>query len=139
MLELDDNTKKLAKIFFIMLIILILLMTVNFTIKKLKNKNAPTKQREEYLIEMAKNYYNEYYKRLDGNTKKLAILNKNGLTLNLKDLLEKQKNPKTSIFFNQDTGYYCDYKKTTVTIFPVAPYKIDSYEMSIKLNCDGDY
>lgn len=139
MLELDDDTKQLAKTFFILLIVLFLLATINFIVSNLKKTDTHKKRREEYLIEIAKDYYKGYYERLAGDTKKLEALNKNGLILNLKDLLEKTKNPKTSLFFNQNTGYYCDYKKTTVTIFPVAPYKIDSYEMIVKLNCDGDY
>lgn len=143
----SKNKTKINKKRFILAIvisILIIFVVVLGIVKIVSLINTDKKdQLTIYLEEMGKDFYeNFYYDEIgttqDEKTDFLSKYDKMGITVSL-DTLSKYKNSKNKEiadkFVNSKTKQACDRDKTKVMIYPKGPYKRDSYEMKVIVDC----
>ena len=143
---LTDQQKKIALyagIGLLIIIVLILVLVIN-------NSNKAEKTEKErltsYLEKKAKNFYqNDYYPQVSELTDDmetfLANFEQEGISMSINVLIDNgaitEAEAKENMR-NKDNDTRCDYDNTKAIIYPKDPYKKDSYDIRIQLDCGLD-
>ncbi len=127
----------------IIIIIVTLLIIIIGTISIIiLNKDNQKKILTERLENIARNFYeNEYYPRIEKNTKDIATylkdFSKEGIEVDLKSLTNTLDNKEEVLkeFVNKKTNQVCNNTTSKVTIKPQEPYGKTNYTIIIFLDC----
>lgn len=140
---LTDKQKKLALYIGIGLVILIVIV-LTIVISNSNKKELSEKERlTNYLEKQAKDFYqNEYYQQVSELTDDMSVFlanfEKEGINMSINVLIENDaisdEEAKQNMK-NKDTNTKCDYDNTKAVIYPKSPYKKNSYDIRIQLDC----
>ncbi|MCI8567887.1 MAG: hypothetical protein HFG48_01050 [Bacilli bacterium] len=130
--NIDDNTKRLVKIFIIGLVVLIisfLLITVKRNIFDINTEKKIVRKIEK----LTGQYYTETLH--DAFTlKELEKRSSSGIEIDLYALLYKLKYKKFSDFYLDNGNKKCNLTKTIITLYPKSPYGVKDYTIDVKLD-----
>ena len=135
--------KNVALIATILLVIIIgIVILLNCISDKEKKLNQQEKL-EDLFRTMSTEYYEDFYYNQIGNTQEerenfLIKYKSTGIQINLDSLSRYNSDvnsKRIEKFVNLETNKKCDLKNTISIIYPKEPYKKDSYEINIKLDC----
>ena len=135
------NKKNLIVVLIILLVVIIgIIILINIINNKSSNQE---KELENLFKTMSVEYYKDFYYDKIGNTKeeREAFLKKyktTGIQVNLDSLSRYNSEINTERikkFVNEETNEKCDLKNSISILYPKEPYKKDSYEIEIKLDC----
>lgn len=130
--NIDDNTKKLVKIFIVGVVILIgsfILITVK--------RNVFDVNTEKKIIRKIEKLTAEYYKKSlhdDFTLEELEKRSSSGIEMDLYGLLYKLEYKKFSDFYLGNGNKKCNLTRTVITLYPKAPYGDKDYTIDVKLN-----
>lgn len=137
------NKKQVLIIIGVLFVLIIALLIFLFLVNK-GDRNE--KKLENYLTEMGKDFYENYYydrvgKTDDERKKFLKEYQSIGIKVDLDNLgryNSKVNEEKIKEFINTDTNELCDNKKTRVIIYPKENFGKTDYDLEIELSCGYD-
>lgn len=137
------NKKNVGILIGVLLILIVgIIVLVNF-INKDELKENKKEKLEELFTTMTKEYYEEFYYNQIGSTQeeKESILKRfetSGIQIKLDSLSRYNSSvneERIKEFINEETNEKCNLENSISTIYPIKPFKKDSYSIKIKLDC----
>lgn len=130
--NIDDDTKKLVKIFIIGVFILIIsfvLITIKRNFIDVNTERKITKKIETLTNQYYKDYLHDAF-----TLKELENKSTDGIEIDLYGLLYKLEYKKFSDFYLEKQDKRCNLARTIITIYPYAPYGVKDYKFEVKLD-----
>lgn len=130
--NIDDDTKRLIKIFGIGVLILIVsfvLITLKRNFIDVNTEHKITKKIESLTGKYYKDYLHDAFTLKDLENKKSS-----GIEVDLYGLLYKLEYKKFSDFYLEKDDKRCNLAKTIIMIYPQAPYGVKDYKLDVKLD-----
>ena len=131
-MEKKGENKRLLAIIGIIILFLVIVFVVTFSLSKGKRAEVKLKNLAGIFY---KYYYEDNSDKKDKDKIKVFLSNyaSSGLTIKLKDM-------ETYIDTHKVEDYKllkkCDNEKTTIVIYPKAPYNKDDYEIRLNMDCN---
>ncbi len=127
----------------ILLVICLILIAICLILINIKSNKTNEKELNSNLEILGKEFYKSYYKTQsesqDDIKEFLKGFEETGITINLSNLSNVLKDSEhkklIDSMYNSETKAYCDYKKTSVTIYPKSPYGEEDYTIKTNLDC----
>lgn len=130
--NIDDNTKRLIKIFVVGVIILIIsfvLITIKRNVFDVNTEKKITRKIEKLTGEYYSNQLHDLF-----TLKELEKRSSTGIEVDLYGLLYKLEYKKFSDFYLDDGNKKCNLTKTIIMIYPKSPYGVKDYTIDVKLD-----
>lgn len=130
--NIDDNTKRLIKIFVVGVIILIIsfvLITIKRNVFDVNTEKKITRKIEKLTGEYYSNQLHDSF-----TLKELEKRSSTGIEVDLYGLLYKLEYKKFSDFYLDDGNKKCNLTKTIIMIYPKSPYGVKDYTIDVKLD-----
>ena len=129
--NIDDQTKKLIKIFGVLVVILIFLSIVFFIKRNVFDINTESKI-EKRIVNLTKDYYKNFlYDKYQKD--ELVKYSTNGIKLTLYSIIYETNIEKTSDFYLDKEDKYCDLFKTIIKIYPKEPYSAEAFDVEVEM------
>lgn len=129
--NIDDQTKKLIKIFGVLVVILIFLSIVFFIKRNVFDINTESKI-EKRIVNLTKDYYKNFlYDKYEKD--ELVKYSTNGIKLTLYSIIYETNIEKTSDFYLDKEDKYCDLFKTIIKIYPKEPYSAEAFDVEVEM------
>ena len=130
--NIDDNTKRLIKIFVVGVIIFIIsfvLITIKRNVFDVNTEKKITRKIEKLTGEYYSNQLHDLF-----TLKELEKRSSTGIEVDLYGLLYKLEYKKFSDFYLDDGNKKCNLTKTIIMIYPKSPYGVKDYTIDVKLD-----
>lgn len=142
--KLNSIDKKKIMIYAGIAFILILIIVIAIVARNISKNNRTEKERlTDYIQNKAENFYQDSYypqvsKLTDDIETFLSNFQNEGISMSINVLIDNgamtEEDAKNNMK-NKDDDIKCDYDNTKAVIYPKSPYKKNSYDIRVQLDC----